>query len=692
MTRGHLQIGVDSGGTFTDTVIVSDDGRVAIGKAPSTPDAPARGVVDSITVAAAELGLGLEEALSAASIVAHGTTVGLNALLTRAGAEVGLITTAGFEDVVPMARMNKAVGLDHESFTDSAAWSKPPLLLDRSNIVGVRERVDRNGTALVELDEDDVLDAIERFRAARVRAVAVCLLWSFLNDSHERRVGELLATHLPDVHVTLSSDLVPRIGEYERAITVVVNAYVAPVVRNYLADLDERLRAASFGGSFLVTKSSRGVQDAASIVARPLETLKSGPVGGLAAAATIGAALGHDHVIASDVGGTSFDVGLVVGGRPQHAPRPMLDRYALAMPMVDIESIGTGGGSIAWLDPDSGALRVGPQSAGADPGPACYRRGGQLPTVTDAAVVLGYLDRLGGSLELDRGAAIEAVSKEIAVPLGISVERAAEGILDVSNAQMADLVRRVTVLRGYDPRDFVLYAFGGAAPQYAGRYAADLGVRSVVVPVFASVFSAYGAATSDLRAGTELDAPCPFPPPMGWFDERFGELEARARAEVAAAAVTDEVAVQRWVSLRFRRQVHQLEVPLPAGTVGDAIVEALRDDFQAEYERTFGPGTAYADAGIELVGLRVEAVSPLPTVMPTRPDASLTGPIGTREASFGGELVACPVFDGLRTKAGLPISGPAFVEQSTTTLVVYPGQQASIDEIGNVTLELGGHQ
>jgi N-methylhydantoinase A len=679
-------IGVDSGGTFTDTVIVAPDGRVAVGKALSTPDRPATGVLDSIAVAAAELGIDQGEALAECTMLAHGTTVGLNALLTRNGARIGLLTTSGFEDIVPMARMNKAVGLDAEHFTDQAAWAKPEPLMPRSCIVGVTERIDRNGDVVLPLDEDSVRTAIETLGAQGVQAIAVSYLWSFLRPEHEQRTRELIEEILPGVHITLSSDLVPKIGEYERTMSVLLNCYVAPKVHDYLSDLGKQLADGGFHGSFLVTKSSGGVQTAATITSRSLDTLKSGPVGGLSATASIGARLGHTHVIASDVGGTSFDVGLIVDGRPQYAAKAMLGRYEIALPMIDIESIGTGGGSIAWLDPDSGALRVGPQSAGAKPGPACYRRGGQLPTVTDAAVVLGYLDRLGGALELDRTAAREAVEKVIAAPLGLPVEQAAEGILAVSNAQMADLVRRVTVLRGYDPREFALYAFGGAAPQYAGRYAADLGVRELVIPAFAPVFSAYGAVTSDLRTSADFEAPCAFPPAVAWLSDILRSLEEKARTELEGGG--DDPRVERWLALRFRRQVHQLSVALPDGEIDEAALAAVARAFHEEYERSFGVGTAYADAGVELAGIRVEVISPTTVPSPARVGATSTEAVSERLAWFDGAEVACPVYDANTTAAGFPIHGPAFIEQTTTALVVYPGQTAVLDDMGNTRLEL----
>lgn len=683
-------VGIDSGGTFTDTVIVDDVGQVAVGKALSTPGRLEVGVLESIRQAATALGRDLEGVLSTTDVLAHGTTAGINALLTRQGARVGLLVTEGFEDTLPIARGNKAVGLDEADFNDATRWSKPELLVPRRRTFGIRERIDKFGAPIVRLDENQARAQVARLAETGVDAVAISFLWSFLDPSHERRVRDLVLEVMPDVTVTLSSELVPRIGEYERTLTTVLNAYVAPVVSKYLHDLDRELSSVGFAGAFLVTKSSRGVQQASRIADRPIETLISGPVGGISAAINVGRYLGHHNIISSDVGGTSFDVGIVVDGEPEYALRPMIERYHLAIPVVGIESIGTGGGSIAWLDEGSGALRVGPRSAGAEPGPVCYGRGGGEPTVTDAAVVLGYLHRLGGDLDLDREAAKKVIESAIAEPMGTDVHAAAEGILAVSNAQMADLMRRTTVHRGHDPRDFVVYAFGGAAPQYVGRYAADLGAKTAVIPAFASVFSAYGAVASDVRASIEFDAPAPFPPPLDWVQASLDDLEARAIEELAASRSDRERQVNRSIGFRFRRQVHELRIPIPSGPVTDDVLDQAARQFFAEYERLFGSGTAYSDAGIETVGFRVEVSIPMRTPTPVRLDCDDTEPVGRRRAWFDGGETDVPVFDGNRLAAGVVVEGPAFVDQPTTTLVVYPGQRCQIDDMGNIVMHLQG--
>ncbi len=412
---------------------------------------------------------------------------------------------------------------------------------------------------------------VAELAAEGVNSVAVALLWSVANPRHERQTAEVVRAALPDAHLALSSDLVPRIGEYERTATVVVDAYIGPLVSSYLAHLEERLQGLCFTGLFVLMRMGGGVLPVDLARRMPVHTLHSGPVGGVAAASKLGVQLGHPNIITTDVGGTSFDVGLVIGSEVLYSSKPMIERQALAIPVVDVTSIGTGGGSIASVDELLGALKVGPASAGAIPGPACYGRGGTRPTVTDAAVILGYIDHLGGQLRLDRQAAAAAVQSDVAGPLGMDTLAAADGILHVACEQMRDLIRRTTIQRGHDPADFVLYAFGGAGPQYAGRYAADLGVAEVVVPALAAEFSAFGAAASELKAAVEQDmAPGDLHDSLDRVNSLLASLEAAARAQLTAAgALAGDLGrppiVTRTVGLRFYRQIHRIDVAAPPG-------------------------------------------------------------------------------------------------------------------------------
>ena len=521
-----MRIGIDTGGTFTDAVVVpAATGRLAPagqGKALSTPGNLIAGALASIHAAATDLGLTTSEVLSQAESVDYATTVGLNALLTGSGAPIGLITTEGFEATLPVARASKVAGLSPAEATEAVRWSKPPMLLSRRRIMGVPERIDSFGEVVRPLDEAAVVAAVESLRDGGVTSYAVSLLWSVADPRHELRIAELIGRLHPGAHVTLSS-AVPRIGEYERTMTAVLDAYVAPLVADEIQALADALAERGFAGQLRVMQS-RGDSCSVGEALRPVETLQSGPVAGLMASAKLAKALGRSQAIATDVGGTSFDVGLIVDGEPSVARRPMIGQWALAHPVIEVVSIGTGGGSLAWIDPILGGLRVGPQSAGAQPGPACYRRGGTAPTLTDAAVALGHMSELGGVVDLDREAATIAVEREVAAPLGLSVPDAADAVVRVACSQMADLIRRVTVQRGHDPTGFVMLAYGGAAPQYATRYAAEVGVGEVVVPAAASVFSALGAAGGDIGAGPRRSSTSEPPTAKrrdAWFDRQL---------------------------------------------------------------------------------------------------------------------------------------------------------------------------
>jgi N-methylhydantoinase A len=492
---------------------------VGIGKAISTPGDLTTGALAAVEAAASDLGLPLDDVLGEANSVGYATTVGLNALLTGTGASIGLITTAGFEATLPVARAAKVAGLSPAEATEAICWAKPPLLLSRRRIAGVPERIDAHGEVVRPLDEAATSAVIEALRDDGVQSYAVSLLWSVADSGHETRLADLIAQIHPGAHVSLSS-AVPRIGEYERTMTAVLDAYVAPLVANEVQSLADALTDRGFNGTLEIMQSSGGTRTVDAAL-RPVETLQSGPVAGLTASAELVEQLGRTEAIATDVGGTSFDVGLVTGGQVTMASRPMIGRWALAHPVVEVVSIGTGGGSLAWIDPALGSLRVGPQSAGAQPGPVCYRRGGTAPTLTDAAAALGYLSGLGEVLELDHAAALLALERDVAAPLGLSADEAADAVVGVACSQMADLIRRVTVQRGHDPSGFTMLAYGGAAPQYATRYAAEVGVAEVVVPAAASVFSALGVAGENAGRGP-LATSALEPSIIGYRDAWFG--------------------------------------------------------------------------------------------------------------------------------------------------------------------------
>ncbi len=685
-------IGIDTGGTFTDTVIIAGDGRMGVGKALTTHGRLMEGVLASMEVSAKSLGLSLNDMLAQIDILSHGTTVGLNALLTGTGARVGLLVTEGFESTLPIARSNKVHGLSDDDFIDALKWRKPPLLVPRRRILGVRERVDVAGTALIPLDEAQAREQIKKLVAEGVEAIGVALMWSPVNGSHERRLRELIREEAPGVHVTLSSELAPRIGEYERTATVAMNAYIAPMVSEYLRTLENAVRERGFKGLFLIMTMGGGVRQAKTLLDAPVHVLQSGPVGGITASKRLGDMLGHPNVIATDVGGTSFDVGLVVDGVLPRANRPRIERHSVAVPVVDLASIGTGGGSIAWIDEALGVMHVGPQSAGSMPGPACYGRGGLKPTVTDAAAVLGYLDRLGGTLKLDREAALGAV-KTVGDRLGLEVHAAAEGILRVANSQMADLVRRASIQRGHDPRNFVLYAYGGAAGQYVGQYAAEIGVKSIIIPRLAPEFSAWGAVCSDLRSMIEHEIPTrPFKGNLDDIGEIFDRLEARAMDELAGVGEELErktgkgLEISRLVGLRFSKQTHRIDIDIDGKLTPENIAKA-EAEFRKRYERIVGRGSAYGDSVIEISAVTVEAKSQAPMGSFTKRANTKPAISRQRKAWFGGKSVDVPVYLWDDFGEGSSVLGPAFIESEQTTAVVFPGQRATSDANGNVSLE-----
>ncbi|WP_055480103.1 hydantoinase/oxoprolinase family protein [Sphaerimonospora mesophila] len=685
-------IGVDTGGTFTDTVVTLSDGRLGVGKALSTPGRVEQGVLDSIGQAAAGLGLTLPELLRRTVILTHGTTVGLNALLTGAGARVGLLTTAGFESTLPIAKANKTNGLDELDLTMPTRWRKPEPLVVRPDIAGVSERIDATGAVVRPLDEAQARTAIRRLAARGVEAVAVCLLWSPVNPAHERRVAELVAQEMPGVRVSCSADIAPVVGEYERSSTVALDAYVAPVVGAYLRALQERLREHGFGGVLMILRTGGGAEPVEQTLRAPVNTLRSGPVAGLAATAGLAAKLGHDNVIATDVGGTSFDVGLVIGGEMQRASTPMVHRHALAIPVIEVESIGTGGGSLAWIDHGLGALRVGPRSAGSDPGPVCYGRAGTRPTLTDASAVLGYLSRLGNAVELDVEAAREAIRTQIAEPLGIGTIAAAEGIVRIATDQMRDLIRRATIRRGHDPSAFALVAFGGAGPQYASWYADGLGALDVVIPDLAAELSAYGAVSSDLSIGAERGiVPTPVDEAGAVVTAVLGELAEQIEAGLPGAV--DDVAtasgrsrtLRRSVALRFYRQQRRIE--LPVGAVVDAAELArLGAEFRERYEQIVGVGTASRDTPVEVVSVRVEVTVAVPVPPPVARERGAAEPVDERLAWFDGVEHRCAVYDWRRLRADHEIKGPAFIESEQTTVVLPPRRRARMDTSGHLHL------
>ncbi|MGH3046823.1 MAG: hydantoinase/oxoprolinase family protein, partial [Gaiellaceae bacterium] len=692
-------VAVDAGGTFTDCVAVASDGMLARGKAASTPADPSVGVLAAVERVADVLALTVEELFERAMLFAHGTTVATNALLTRSGSRTGLLTTRGHEDAIIIGRTyQKVAGLNEAELQDVANLDKATPIVPRKLIHGVQERIDARGELISPLNLDSARRALDMLVAEGADAVAVSFLWAFVNPTHERAVGELVAREYPDLVFSVSHEIAPVIKEYERTATTAVNSYLVRTTAGYLDALERRLRESRFDSMPVVMQSSGGVRSLASAKTRPVSLLTSGPAGGVIGAKVLGGLIGEQNLITTDVGGTSFDVGLVVDGEPQYSDASVFEQYELVVPIIDIATIGAGGGSIAWIEPETGVLRVGPQSAGADPGPACYGLGGREPTVTDANVVLGRINPqyfLGGRHPLNAALAGEAIAR-VGGALDLGVEEAAMGIVDIADAHMADLVRKVTVERGFDPRDFVLLAFGGAGPAHAAAFGPAAGCGNIVVPLLASEFSAFGIAGSDAMVVEEYSDPmfAPFDPER--LRSIFEGLSARALAQLRENGIADErTYVNRYVRLRYRGQVHEVETPVPAGPIEeDAVGEILRS-FEQLYEMKYGHGTTYAHAGLQAITFSVHAFGRLYPPKLATYAANGRSPEGARKPDrpvyFRGEgFVQTQIYDADRLGPGQRLLGPAIVEAIDTTLVVHPGQEAEVDPYLNLVISTSG--
>ena len=536
--------------------------------------------------------------------------------------------------------------------------------------------------------------------AKGAEAIAICFLWSFKQPEHERRVKAMAERIAPGVFVCCSVDLVPRWGEYERTAATVINAYLGPVTGAYMERVGRRVAGAGLRTPVQVMQCGGGVVPAAEAARRAFLTLDSGPVAGVLASQYLGGVLGQKHVIATDMGGTSFDVGLVHDGRPVASYQSVVNQYEYFVPRIDIRSIGSGGGSIVWVDETSGSLRVGPLSAGALPGPVCYGRGGTEPTVTDAAVALGYLDPdyfLGGRLRLDGDAAMLSL-EPIARRLGMSVVEAASGAARVVEHQMADLIRKVTVHKGYDPRDFAVFAYGGAGPVHAGVYARELGAQSLIVPLggVCSLWSALGAATADLLHIYETVDIVASPFDAARVGERFAELERQGLDQLERDGIAPGAArIARSADIRYKGQINEVEVAVPAGELDEAALAELAADFHRRYEALYGAGAGFREARVEIVTYRVRttAVSAKPAIRPARERGATPSDdarAGARPVYWAelGDFEPTPVFWGERLVAGNRVAGPAIIQVPDTTIVVHPGQAARIDAYGNVLVDL----
>ncbi len=692
-------LGVDTGGTFTDLVEIDGSGRLRFDKAFSTPQAPEQGILVALASLAQAAGTDVPRLIAETERFAHGTTVSTNALIQRRGARVGLITTKGFEDTLIIARgpVGRAGGLPQSKAMDFLHTEPPPPLVPKPLIRGVTERVIADGSVLVQLNENEARAAINALVKAGVESLAVCLLWSFRNPAHEQRLRELARDIAPTLPVSLSCEIAPRMGEFERMATTAVNAFIGPVTERYISSLQKRLSAVGLRHPVQVMKSSGSVMLPDAVAHQAVSVVNSGPIGGLVAARHVGAQLGYSKIITADMGGTSFDVGLIVDGVFEEEATPFLGQgLPVHVPTIKVVTIGAGGGSIAWTD--GYRLQVGPQSAGAEPGPACYRRGGTEPTVADALVVLGIIDPtsfFGGRHKLDASKARAAIDLRIAKPLGLDMLEAAAGIYEVVTAKMADLIRKVTVESGHDPREFCLLSYGGAGGAHCAAFAAQLGIKRVIVPYAAPVFSALGVILSDIAYRHVRSAPVPLDgtTTVDTVNTVFAELAERARADLRASGLDPEAAEMRYgVEMRYVGQMNEVPLPWPAGRIDAAGVASLRTAFEALYQQRYGAGTFRRETPLEIINFWAEAVKP--TENPqfaalSRDPGPASGSVRRRQVYMRGTgFIDATVHTFDELAFDTPFEGPAIVERESTTIWLPPGTRATLDVYGNLAIDL----
>ncbi|MCZ6450736.1 MAG: hydantoinase/oxoprolinase family protein [Deltaproteobacteria bacterium] len=695
-------VGVDIGGTFTDCVAMDEEGRVTLGKALSTPENLALGAVDAVRDAALNLNLQSEDRLLRSTrLFFHACTIGENTLITRSGAKTGLITTKGFADTLLMMRGRTTEGLTEAEAFRASAQNKPLPIVPRELIEEVSERIDYKGSVLIELDTAEAEEVIERLVARGVESIAVCLLWSLSNDTHEKALEEILSKKFPAIFISLSSRVAPFVGEYERTATTAFNAYIGPRISGYLEQLRRVLQEKGLGKGPLVMQAYGGVLGIEATCKNAVGTIESGPASGVVGSQFLGKLIGMPNILATDMGGTTFKVSVIRNGNIEKHYNPVIFQYQMFSTKIWVESIGAGGGSLTWIDPETGLLKVGPDGAGARPGPVCYGLGGTHPTVSDADLILGYLNAdyfLGGRMKLHKDRAIRALEEKIARPLGLSIVETASGIYRIANSHMSDLIRKATVERGYDPREFTLLAYGGAGAVHAGRYAAELGVKQVVIPLTASVHGATGLVCSDVVYEYGKSERLVVPADAKRINVNFSMLANMAFEDLRSAGFRNEdIRIVRSVDMRYRYQVHELNVSLPDGVseITENGMEEIYYRFDDLYEQTYGKGSGYREAGKEIVNFRVTAIGEIdkPNIKKyplekKDPDHALKG---GRDVYFeeSGDFVATRIYDFERMTPGTELLGPAIVETPVTTIVVNPMDRLVMDEFRNVRISIG---
>lgn len=684
--KQQYRLGVDAGGTFTDFVLADKNGTIRLFKSPSTPEDGTRAIAAGLQQMAEALDKPVSEIVRNCDLCINGTTVALNALIELKGVKVGLLCTAGHEDSLEIR-----LGHKEEGYRYDASYPPAPQLVPRYLRRPVRGRVLADGSEYAELNEQDILDAIDIFRAEGVQSVAISFVWSVRNPEHERRARALVEQHLPGVFVCTGSEVFPQVREYTRTSTTVVNAYLSPVMARYVQRIDDFFHDLGAQNPVRYYQSNGGLAIGHIMRDRAVNAINSGPASAPQAGLYIASPFGIDNVITVDMGGTSFDITLAKGGETNLNRDIDFLRHRIGVPMIHVETLGAGGGSIAHIN-TFGMLEVGPQSAGATPGPACYGKGGSQPTVTDANLALGYLRPnavLGGTIRLDQDKARAALREHVAAPLSISVERAAYGINTLVNLNMANGIRRISIEQGYDPRDFALICAGGATGMHITALAEELGIQTVLVPKFASCLCAFGQVISDVKYNFLASAPMRLhrEADLSELNKAFADMETRGRKQLEDDGFgAERIKIQRSVEMRYLGQIHECTVMIPSGEITADTVDEILAAFHRRHEALF----TYAEPHnpVELVNLEstITGLVDKPALprLETGNDGGARAHDGFRPMLFdqSGEWVETPVYRGELLQAGCRIVGPAVIEEPTTTIVIRPSWQTTLHESG----------
>lgn len=696
------RIGTDVGGTCTDSAIMDESGRVVIGKDLTTYPDFSGGIFNSLQDATGKMDTGFDDLIQDTSLFLHATTVGENTLFEREGAETGLLTTKGFEETLHATRggYGRWSGQSYEETKDVVMSNKVEPLIPMENISGLSERAYRD-EVVEPLDESEVREAVDAFADQGMEAIACCFVWSFQSPEHERMVERVVQEEHPNIPVSISSDVSPAMGEYERTATTVLNSYLKPATEQYLESLREKLHETGFSGTMLLMFAHGGLVSREDAVDQPIGLIESGPVSGLIGSRFIGEQTDRNNIISTDMGGTTFKMGVIREERIEYAEEPMVGRHHYQFPKRDVHSIAMAGGSVVSIDEETNVPEIGPESAGSDPGPICYGQGGEKPTITDVDLIQGYFEPdffLGGEKEMAPEKAYDVFEEKIADPLGRSVTDAAADIYKLANSMIGDLIRETTVEKGIDPRNFTLSAIGGAAGMHAASYARELNIPEVIIPHTASVHSAFGLLSTDVTHlysdVTQLQPPFD----VNEINEVFDDLEAEATEKLTDEGFDEhDIRLNRSISMRYQRQVHEVLTPVEAtGSLDEDDLGAVLGRFEDLYEQRYGKGSAFEQGEVEMVEFRVRAVGSLATPEPHQHEKSRQDPetakLREKEMHFepAGGLVDAPVYDFTEIKPGFVADGPGVIVTPVTTIVVNPGDEARMDRYKNVRINIGG--